>query len=314
MVVLVLALGFLSIGSGGIRPCSLPFGVDQFDPTTDEGRKGINSFFNWYSTTFTVVLIIALTLVVYIQDSVSWALGFGIPAILMLCSIVLFFVGAKLYVYVKPQGSVFSGIVQAFFIAYKKRKLKLPKPDQTGVEVMFYDLAFNTDGSRISPWKLASIQQIEEVKSLIKVIPIIASGIICLVAIVQQGTFTISQALKMNRHLGPRFQIPVFSMVTIGPIYDRILVPSLRRITKVETGITLLQRIGIGIVFSILSMVVAAIVEKMRRDSAVNHNHPDGVAPLSVIWLTPQLILMGFAEAFNIIGQIEFCYKESLKR
>lgn len=46
---LLLGLGFLSIGSGGIRPCNIPFGVDQFDPTTDEGRKGINSFFNWYT-------------------------------------------------------------------------------------------------------------------------------------------------------------------------------------------------------------------------------------------------------------------------
>ncbi|KAK1415683.1 hypothetical protein QVD17_31468 [Tagetes erecta] len=344
MGVLILALGFLSIGSGGIRPCSLPFGVDQFDSTTNEGRKDINSFFNWYYTTFTIILLIALTLVVYIQDSVSWIWGFAIPTILMVCSIVLFFVGTKLYVYVKPEGSIFSGIIQVFFLAYKKRKLQLPKPDKSAgdVEVKFFDSKgachlpltdqfrflnkggiilegeVDSNGSRINPWKLASIQQIEQVKTLINLIPILASGIICYLAIIQQGTFTISQALKMDRHLGPHFQIPpgslaVFSMITIGiwlPFYDRILVPSLRPITKHETGITLLQRIGIGNVFSILSMVVAGIVEKMRRGSAVHHNHPDGVAPLSVIWLAPQLILMGFAEAFTIIGQIEFCYKE----
>ncbi|KAA8533025.1 hypothetical protein F0562_032858 [Nyssa sinensis] len=123
---LIMALGFLSIGTGGIRPCSIPFGVDQFDPTTDDGRKGINSFFNWYYTTFTVVLIIALTVVVYVQDSVSWVLGFGMPTMLMVCSIVLFFSGMKFYVYVKPEGSVFSGIAQALVAAYKKRRLKLP--------------------------------------------------------------------------------------------------------------------------------------------------------------------------------------------
>ncbi|KAK7841556.1 protein nrt1/ ptr family 2.13 [Quercus suber] len=55
--ILIMGLGFLSIGSGGVRPCSIPFGVDQFDPTSDEGRKGINSFFNWYYTTFTVILL-----------------------------------------------------------------------------------------------------------------------------------------------------------------------------------------------------------------------------------------------------------------
>ncbi|KAI3516377.1 hypothetical protein L1887_15292 [Cichorium endivia] len=345
--VLILALGFLSIGSGGIRPCSLPFGVDQFDPTTVEGKKGINSFFNWYYTTFTIILLIALTLVVYIQDQVSWFWGFIIPTILMVCSIVLYFLGTKLYIYVKPEGSILSGILQAFFVALKKRKLKVPKANETAGEVKFYnprskgtynipnltltdefrflnkaaiilDDEITSDGSRVSPWRLASIQQIEEVKCLLKVTPILVSGIICFVSIAQQGTFTISQALKMDRHLGPHFQIPpgslvVFSMITIGiwlPFYDRILVPSLRKITKVETGITLLQRIGIGVVFSILSMVVAAMVEKMRRDSANNHNQPDGVAPLSVLWLVPQLILMGFSEAFGILGQIEFCYKE----
>lgn len=133
---LILALGFLSIGTGGIRPCSLPFGVDQFDPTTDEGRKGINSFFNWYYTTFTVVLIIALTVVVYIQDNISWVWGFGIPTSFMVGSIVLFFFGTRLYVYVKPEGSVFSGIAQVLVAAYKKRKIRFLAGEEEGV---FYD-------------------------------------------------------------------------------------------------------------------------------------------------------------------------------
>ncbi|GJZ55717.1 NRT1/ PTR family 2.13-like protein [Tanacetum coccineum] len=342
--ILVLALGFLCVGTGGIRPCSLPFGVDQFDPTTDEGRKGINSFFNWYYTTFTVIILIALTLVVYIQDSVSWVWGFGIPTGLMVCSIVLFFVGTHMYIYVKPAGSIFSGIAQALVASYKKRKLdggkvmikdnlydplvkgtyaiqKMPLTDQFGFlnkAAIILDGDLNPDGTRVSPWNLSSIQQIEEVKCIIKVIPIVVSGIICFTAIVQQGTFTVSQALKMDRHLGPHFQIPagsmsIISMITIGiwlPLYDRVIVPSLRKITKIDTGITLLQRIGIGLVFSIFSMIAAALVEKMRRDSANYHNRPDGIAPLSVMWLAPQLILMGFAEAFNILGQLEFYYKE----
>ncbi|CAK9172211.1 unnamed protein product [Ilex paraguariensis] len=345
MGVLVMALGWLSIGTGGIRPCSLPFGVDQFDATTDQGRKDINSFFNWYYTTFTVVLIIALTAVVYIQDSVSWVWGFGIPTALMLCSIILFFVGTKLYVYVKPEGSVFSGIAQAVVAAYKKRKLKLPD-EGDHVDGVFYDPPLKgsivtklpltnefrilnkaaiviegevkPDGSPENKWRLCSIQLIEEVKCLVRVVPIWASGIICFTAMAQQGTFTISQAMKMDRHLGPKFQIPagslvVISMITVGawlPFYDRILVPSLRKITKIEGGITLLQRIGIGIVFSILSMVVAGLMEEMRRASAISAGRPDGIAPISVMWLAPQLIVMGFAEAFNIIGQLEFYYKE----
>ncbi|KAI3467408.1 hypothetical protein Pfo_024071 [Paulownia fortunei] len=342
--VLAMALGFLSIGASGIRPCSIPFGVDQFDATTEEGRTGINSFFNRYYTTFTVVLIIAVTLVVYIQDSVSWVWGFGIPTMLMFCSIVLFFVGMRLYVYVKPEGSVFSGIAQVLVAAYKKRKLKLPDGDN--VDGAYYDPPLKgtivkklpltnqfrflnkaalmmdgevlPDGSNSNPWMLCSIQQIEETKCLFKVFPVWASGIISFTAMTQQGTFTLSQALKMDRHLSPNFKVPagslsVISMITIGiwlPFYDRVLVPSLRKVTRHEGGITLLQRMGVGIVFSILSMIVAGLVERVRRASATMHAGPDGIAPLTVFWLAPQLILMGFAEAFNIIGQIEFYNKE----
>ncbi|CAI9092742.1 OLC1v1028067C1 [Oldenlandia corymbosa var. corymbosa] len=342
---LALALGFLSLGSAGIRPCSIPFGVDQFDPNTEEGRKGINSFFNWYYTTFTVVIILALTVTVYIQTNVSWVVGFGIPTLLMVVAIILFFLGTRVYVYVKPEGSIFSGIIQGLVAAYKKRNVKLPEngefdgiyydpPLMKGTIVKKLSLThkfrflnkaaviqegeLRPDGSRTNKWNLSSIQQIEEVKLILRIMPVWASGIICFLAMAQQGTFTVSQALKMDRHLGPHFEIPagslgVISMITIGiwlPIYDRVIVPSLRRVTKIEGGITLLQRIGIGLVFSILSMVAAGLIEPMRRASANKHGGSTGVAPLSVLWLSPQLILMGFAEAFNIIGQIEFYNKE----
>ncbi|XP_059447497.1 protein NRT1/ PTR FAMILY 2.13-like [Corylus avellana] len=339
--ILIMGLGFLSIGGAGVRPCSIPFGADQFDPTTDEGKKGINSFFNWYYTSFTVVLLLAQTVVVYIQDSVSWVLGFGIPTVCMFFSIILFFIGTKFYVHVEPEGSPFSGIMQVLVAAYRKRRIEFPADGE--LNGLFYDPPLKgvvmtklpltdqfrflnkaaiievgelkaADGSRSDQWRLCSIQQVEEVKCLVRIIPIWSAGIISLMTMTQQGTFTVFQAMKMDRHLGPRFQIPagsigVISLITVGlwlPFYDRILVPVLRKITKHEGGITLLQRIGIGIVFSILAMVVAGLTERVRRASAIKHHHPDGVAPMSVMWLTPQLILMGFSEAFNILGQIEF--------
>lgn len=338
--ILIMGLAFLSIGAAGVRPCSIPFGVDQFDPTTEEGKKGINSFFNWYYTTFTVVLLVTQTVVVYIQDSVSWVLGFGIPTLCMFFSIIFFFIGTKIYVHAKAQGSPFSGIVQVLVAAYKKRRIELPTegdvhgvlydPPLEGVVLTKLPLtehfrflnkaavieegALKPDGTRLDQWRLCSIQQVEEVKCIIRIIPIWAAGIISLTSMTQQGTFTVSQALKMNRHLGPHFEIPagslgVISLITIGlwlPFYDRVLVPAVQKITKQEGGITLLQRIGIGIVFSILSMVVAGLIERMRRASALLHSNPLGIAPMSVMWLAPQLILMGFCEAFNIIGQIEF--------
>ncbi|RHN41134.1 putative proton-dependent oligopeptide transporter family, major facilitator superfamily [Medicago truncatula] len=341
MSVLFLGLGFLTIGSAGIRPCSIPFGVDQFDPTTNEGKKGINSFFTWYYTSLTLILLFTQTAMVYIQDSVSWKLGFGIPVVCMGCAIILFFIGTRVYVHVKPEGSIFSGIVVVLVAAYKKRNVKLPSEEDS--YAVFYDPPLNgttvssklsltqqfralnkaalivegelnSDGSIVNKWKLASIQQVEEVKCLARTFPIWAAGILSLTSIAQQGTFTVLQALKMDRHLGPKFQIPagsmgVISLITIAlwlPLYEKYLVPTLRKMTNKKEGITLLQRIGVGMLFSILSMIVAGFVEKIRRDSAKSNPSPLEIAPMSVLWLAPQLILMGLCEAFNILGQIEF--------
>lgn len=137
MGVLFLGLGFLTIGSAGVRPCSIPFSVDQFDSTTNAGKKSINSFFNWYYTTFTLVLLVTQTVMVYIQDSVSWKLGFGIPVVCMFCSIILFFIGTKVYVHAKIEGSIFSGIFLVLVAAYKKRKVKLPSEDK--LDEVLYD-------------------------------------------------------------------------------------------------------------------------------------------------------------------------------
>ncbi|CAL9194600.1 unnamed protein product [Musa hybrid cultivar] len=344
LAVLWLSLVLLVIGSGGIRPCNLPFGVDQFDRTTERGRRGLNSFFNWYYATSTAAVVLALTAVVYVQDSISWPIGFGIPTALMLLSIVVFFAGVRLYVFVPPEGSVFSGIVQVFVAAFRKRRLRLPAPDDAVEQEssLYNTLARETermtklpltlqfrflnkaaiicegetkeDGFPVNPWRLCSVQQIEEVKCLIRIVPIWASGIICFVALIQQWSLTVLQALKMDRHLGRSFQIPPGSLATIAmvaltlfiPVYDRVLVPVARRITGNESGITILQRQGAGMVIAVASMVVAGLVEHKRRNSALAHGGANGTSPLSVLWLAPQLCLVGVAEAFNAVGQIEF--------
>lgn len=116
----------------------------------------------------------------------------------------------------------------------------------------------------------------------------------------------------MDRQLGSNFKVPaasiaVTSYLTLAiwiPLYDRVIVPQLRKVTNHPNGITQLQRIGIGSVFAVMAMVVAGIVEKERRDMANRHRQ------MSVFLLAPQHILMGLCEAFSIIGQMEFLNNE----
>lgn len=183
----------------------------------------------------------------------------------------------------------------------------------------------NPDGSPADPWRLCSMQQVEEVKCLLRVLPIWASQIIYFVAIVQQQTYAVFQAVQSDRRLGnSNFKIPaatyvVFLMLSLTcfiPIYDRVIVPFLRRVRGKEGGITILQRIGIGMFLSVITMLVSAVVEEHRRTIALTQPTL-GVAPrkgaissMSASWLIPQFTLGGLTEAFASIGLVEFYYKQ----
>ncbi|KAH6837435.1 Major facilitator superfamily protein [Perilla frutescens var. hirtella] len=344
------AFVFLVIGASGIRPCNLAFGADQFNPKTESGKRGINSFFNWYYFTFTFAMMVSLTVIVYVQASVNWAIGLAIPAFLMFISCAFFFVGTRIYVIILPQGSPITNVVRTLVVAFKKRKLQLPQnpcnslfnyhsPVSINSKLAYTDQLrwlnkaaiitaedkINEDGSAADPWNLCSVQQVEEIKCVVRVVPIWLSGVFYYVVLVQMQTYLVLQALQSDRRLGRgSFKIPaatyyVFSMISLTvwvPVYDRILIPLLRRITQREEGITMLQRIGMGLVLAILTMLVAAVVENHRRTLALTHPtigmvpHKGAVSSMSGNWLIPQLALVGISEAFALIGQVEFYYKQ----
>lgn len=173
-------------------------------------------------------------------------------------------------------------------------------------------------------WYLSSLTDVEEVKQIIRMLPIWATTIIFWTVYAQMTTFSVSQATTMNLHIGKSFEIPpasltvffVGSILLTVPIYDRIVVPITRRLLKNPHGMTPLQRIGVGLVFSIIAMVAAALTEIKRLRSAESHgltNDPTAVIPLSVFWLIPQFLLVGAGEAFTYIGQLDYFLRECPK-
>lgn len=75
-------------------------------------------------------MMISLTVIVYIQSNMSWAIGLAIPTFLMFLSCVFFFVGTKIYVHILPEGSPLTSLVQVLVAAIKKKRLKLPEQPQ----------------------------------------------------------------------------------------------------------------------------------------------------------------------------------------
>ncbi|EES16414.1 protein NRT1/ PTR FAMILY 2.9 [Sorghum bicolor] len=331
MAVLLASFALLAVGAGGIRPCNLAFGADQFDPRTPAGRRGINSFFNWYYFTFTIAMMISATVIIYLQSDVNWALGLAVPATLMGVSCVLFFMGTRLYVRVRPDGSPFTSFAQVLVAAARNRRLPAPPspaddlydpPHRSSlVSKIAYTHQFlcldkaavrtSTTSDDHHPWRLCTLQQVEEVKCLARLLPVWSSGIVYYIVLTNLGNYNVLQAMQTDRHVvaGGSFQIPagsfvVFNMLALTlwlPFYDGVLVPAMQRVTKREGGITQLQRIGVGIVLSIVTMLVAAAVERHRRRVG---------DATSCFLLVPQQMLAGLSEAFAIIGQVEFYYKQ----
>jgi peptide/histidine transporter 3/4 len=86
-----------------------------------------------------------------------------------------------------------------------------------------------------------------------------------------------------------------------------------KKITGNERGITVFQRIGIGMFLSVLCMVSAALVEKKRTHVASTHgllDTPKTAIPLSIFWLIPQFVLLGIADVFTLVGLQEYFYDQ----
>jgi len=125
-VVFFLGLYCTALGVGGFRPCLQSFGADQFDDDDLEERKKKMSFFNWWCFTLCSALVIGATVVVYVEDFVSWGVAYLILTICMALAIIAFYVGMPFYRYRRPEENPFMRILQVLIAALRKRNLICP--------------------------------------------------------------------------------------------------------------------------------------------------------------------------------------------
>lgn len=128
------SLYLVAIGQGGHKPCVQAFGADQFDVEDPKERISRGSFFNWWFLSLSAGITLSIIVVVYVQDNVNWALGFGIPCLFMVMALALFLFGNKTYRYPREdreeKKNAFARIGRVFVVAFKNRKLKLTHSGQ----------------------------------------------------------------------------------------------------------------------------------------------------------------------------------------
>lgn len=333
------ALYIIAVGTGGTKPNISTMGADQFDDFEPKEKQQKLSFFNWWMFSIFFGTLFSNTFLVYIQDNVNWALGYGIPTMGLALSIIMFLAGNSFYRHKLPAGSPFTKMAQVLVAAVRKWKVSLPNDPkelhELGIEgsaksarnridhtylLRLLDKAAVKSGPT-SPWMLCPVTQVEETKQMIKMLPVLMVTFIPSAMLAQLSTFFVKQGTTLDRSMGPHFEIPPASLgafVTIFMLaslvlYDRCLVPIARHYTKNPRGITMLQRMGIGIILHIIVMIVAFVVERKRLSVAREHNIVGKleVVPLSIFVLLPQFALVGISDTFLEVAKLEFFYDQA---
>ncbi|CAI9091829.1 OLC1v1021923C2 [Oldenlandia corymbosa var. corymbosa] len=336
------SLYIIAIGAGGTKPNISTFGADQFDDFNPTEKQFKQSFFNWWMFSAFIGALFATLGLVYIQENLGWALGYGIPTVGLVISLILFYVGTPFYRHkVKKTKSPMADFLRVLITAIANRKLELPihpselhELDQhyyitTGRRQIHHTAVFRfLDKAAIRPAGQdkpskdpCTVTQVEESKLILGMTMIWLVTLIPSTIWAQINTLFVKQGTTLDRHLSKNFQIPaaslgsfvILSMLVAVPFYDRYFVPFVRKKTGNPRGITLLQRLGIGIAIQLLAIAVAYVVEVKRMRVIKEHKikGPNEIVPMTVLTLLPQYILLGIADIFNAIGLLEFFYDQS---
>ncbi|KAL9149391.1 hypothetical protein ABFS82_12G107100 [Erythranthe guttata] len=343
---LYLGLYLVALGVGGIKGSLPAHGAEQLDGTTPHGRKQRSTFFNYFVFSLACGALIAVTLVVWIEDNMGWQWGFGISTLAILLSIPVFLCGSSCYRNKIPLGSPLTTICKvlvasalnsctisrssnnsiasiAIISSPSQFTEKTKPPSSLDSPSPSESLALLNRALEIEypPTLKCTVQQVEEVKVVIKILPIFACTIVLNCCLAQLSTFSVQQAATMDTSIGtlkvPPSSLPVFPvvfMIVLAPLYDHVIVPYARRLTKSETGISHLQRIGVGLVLSVVAMAVAASVEiKRKRVASESAGSIDSGEPLPVtfLWIGFQYLFLGSADLFTLAGLMEFFFTEA---
>ncbi|CDY26539.1 BnaA09g47380D [Brassica napus] len=333
LTVLYLALYLTALGTGGVKASVSGFGSDQFDDTEPKERSQMTYFFNRFFFCINVGSLMAVTVLVYIQDDVGRKWGYGICALAIVLSLSIFLAGTNRYRFKKLIGSPMTQVATVLVAAWRNRRLELPSDPS-----FLYDLddVIAAEGSMKSKqklphtnqfrsldkaaikdqemamtqnvynkWTLSTVTDIEEVKQIVRMLPIWATCILFWTVHAQLTTLSVAQSETMDRHIGS-FEIPPAAMAVfyIGglllttAVYDRLAIPLCKKLFNYPHA---------------MGMAVAALVEIKRLRTAHAHGPTVKTLPLGFSLLIPQYLIVGIGEALIYTGQLDFFLRECPK-
>ncbi|KAL9157621.1 hypothetical protein ABFS82_08G016600 [Erythranthe guttata] len=325
------SLYMISLGQGGYNPSLQAFGADQLENeeelprtnnnnNTEEPKKDKKSlFFQWWYFGICCGSLMGVSVMSYIQDTFGWGLGFAIPTFSMIASILMFLCGNRFYKHKHKRnedGNFFEDIVRSI----KSTVSKLVNGRNNGIEytkveleLQEKDLCNNQD--EVIQQEEERVNPLRDAKIILRLLPVWIMLLMFAVIFQLPVTFFTKQGMAMKRNIGNfKFEIPpaalqssiTVSIIVLMPWYDTFFVPLVRIFTRNEKGISVMQRMGIGMFLSVVAMIIAAITERKRMEIGKNN----GEQLLSIYWLLPQYILLGISDIFTVVGMQEYFYSE----
>jgi len=343
---LLLALYVVALGTGGIKPNVSAFGADQFDTHNPRHVKAKASFFNWFYLVINCGSLLASVVVVYIQENVSWEVGFAIPTCAMALAVLCFVGGSRRYRHaVRPPGAT-SPITRAVAVvaaalgaslrevlccsprtlrtlgeadadaaaAGAPAPAQLPSPDSSP------ELAEAASVPSLPRWlKLATHDyggrftdaQVEEVAMVLHLLPVMCTGIVYWAVYAQMGSVFVLQGAQMDRRVGRGgFVVPAASLSTFDTLAVIALIPFFERVVyrrAARAGRKFTPLQRTGAGHLFaVAAMLAAAVLERKRLDAARRGEL-----LSIFWQSFQYLLIGASEVLAVVAQLEFFYSSS---
>merc|ERR1712076_13796 len=255
----LLGLLLIAIGTGGIKPCVVSFGGDQFK--LPEQERHLQSFFSFFYLSINFGSLIGTFMTPILREDVEcfgddscYSLAFGVPAILMAVATVIIVIGKPFYTMVPPEGSILVKVLSSIFYSVKKYF-------QGHREQHWMDLAKDKYDSQL----------VEDVKGLLRVLVIYLPVPVFWALYDQSGSRWTFQATGMNGSLGSarikpdQMQIvnPILVMCFI-PLFDFIIYPFF---AKFGLLIKPLQRMSVGGIITAISFFASGFLELNMHDT-----------------------------------------------
>ena len=135
-VIFFAGLYLTAVGCGGVRSALLPFGANQFN--NENGLVDIKKRRNFFSSFYICVIfgvITSGTIIVWVQENVSWAIGYGVATTCIGLALIGFLVGTPIFQQDEPCGSPVKSIFQVIVASFRNMTLEVPADSSLLYEV-----------------------------------------------------------------------------------------------------------------------------------------------------------------------------------